>query len=251
MGEPGSGYVKHYLLDFGESFGGHGAPRHYLWDGFESYFGFPHFFGNLATLGLWVRDWERLPYTPWPSVGTFETEAFTPDGWKPVRPYAPIDYNRPDDNYWAAKILSALTREHLAALIEAARYPDPDAATYMLDTLVKRRDKTLAYHMSRVSAVDAVGLDDDALLLQGRYEAIDHYTIRSLDASGRDLAKAVTLEATDGVCRLPGIKAMLESAGGYLIVEVLAESHGRPAQLAAQFHIRELDGKPSVVGVVH
>jgi hypothetical protein len=251
MGEPGQGYVKHYLLDFGEALGGHGAARHFMWDGFEYYFGFSQFFANLATGGFRVQGWEDLQYQRWPSVGTFESTVFDPETWKPVRPYEPIRHSLPDDNYWAAKILASLQREQLAALIDAAGYPSPGAAAYILDTLLERRDKTVAHHFARVSAVDAMGIEQDTLNLRNRHAGSTAFGVHFHSANDRQISETLRLEPLGGKLAVPEISRRLEAAGGYLIVEVLAYHGNEPAPRSAQFHIRDHGGRPRLVGVVH
>jgi len=127
QGSPGEGYVRHYLLDFGEAFGGHGAEHDYLWDGYEHLFSFGEAGHNFTRLGLEVDDWERIEYTPWKSVGAFEAEHFRPERWKEVYPYEPIHRSLPEDDYWAAKIVGAITPEQIRTLVEAADYPEPGA----------------------------------------------------------------------------------------------------------------------------
>ena len=74
----GKGFVKHYLLDFGEAFGGHGASHQRLWDGYTHIFSFSDLTKNLFRFGFGVEKWEHLQETAWPSVGAFESLYFDP-----------------------------------------------------------------------------------------------------------------------------------------------------------------------------
>ena len=71
-GLAGEGFVRHYLLDFGEALGGHGATHQRLWDGFTHIFSFAEMGKNLLQLGLDVEEWEYLEPTPWKSVGALK-----------------------------------------------------------------------------------------------------------------------------------------------------------------------------------
>ena len=133
------------MIDFGEAFAGHGAEHDYLWHCFNHIFSFNQACTNLVTLGFKVHPWENIHYTHWKSVGAFESKTFEPEDWKEVYPYEPIRNSQAADNYWAAKIVGALTRDHLKTLVEAARYPDEAAAEYMTATCMKRRHDVLRY----------------------------------------------------------------------------------------------------------
>ena len=49
---------------------------------------------------------------------------FTPLRVKRSLPYELIRVSRPEDDYWAVKILGTITPEHLKLLINEARYPE-------------------------------------------------------------------------------------------------------------------------------
>ncbi len=86
----GRKYVRHYFIDFGEAFGGHGSEQGRLEDGYEYQFDWSRQFLATVSLGLWVRPWERLEVTEWPSVGAFTWEHFDPEYWREAYPYWPI-----------------------------------------------------------------------------------------------------------------------------------------------------------------
>ncbi len=257
-GPPGKGHVVHYLLDFGEAFGGHGAEHDYLWDGFRHMFSFREVALNLLSLGLRVESWENLHYTPYRSVGAFEAEVFDPGKWKEVYPYAPIRASRPDDDYWAAKILGALTEEHIRALIEAAQYPEPGAAEYMVHTLMKRRRKVLEYFLHRVSPVEVIRQEGNWLHLEDRGRAIlkdsslTRYEVRFFDGKGRSIDHTQVISTGETTFRVYLSPALLQAANGYLRVDVWAYRRGHRLPRPAQFHFRGKEPQLlHLVGVVH
>lgn len=256
VGEPGEGHVEHYLLDFGEAFGGHGAEHDRLWDGYESYLEFSRLARNLVTLGLEVAPWEELDYTPWASVGAFESRVFRPELWRETTPYPPIRASDAADDYWAAKRLGPLTREHLQTLVDAARYPEPEAARYMVDVLMERRQKVLDYALARVSPLEPRSVEPGELRLADVGAALMSperrpatYRAELFDGAGRPLGPAAVEAGPEGLVRVRS-----ERIGGressYLRVDVHVARTGSSAP-PAQFHLRRDAGALRIAGVVH
>jgi hypothetical protein len=115
---------------------------------------------TLATLGAYVRPWMLIDYPDVPpSVGRFEGDAFVPEKWKPEYPNAAFANMRPDDAFWAARIVSKFGDEAIRAVVAKARYSDPAATEYIAETLIKRRNKVLATWLNQVNPVVNVALD--------------------------------------------------------------------------------------------
>jgi hypothetical protein len=259
VGEPGHGHVKHYLLDFGEAFGGHALTHDvvYMWDGYETYVDFGSVVENLVTLGMKVHPWEDLELSPYAGVGLFEAEIFEPENWREVYPYPPIRDSRPEDDYWAAKIVGAVTRAHLSVLFEDAGYSEPAAADYLIDTLMKRRQKVLEYFLYRVSPLELEALEDSELLVRDvgrelcdRKDTEGVYEIHFYDDEGRVVAPERVLRTASHILRIP-VDAAWTEASGYLRVEAYVRTESGRTPRPAQFHLRESDGEIRLVGVVH
>ncbi len=258
-GEAGKGFVRHYLLDFGEAFAGHAMEHGRLWDGFNHMFSFKYMFQNLVTLGARVEGWENLKSTPWQSVGTFESEVYNPATWKEVLPYVPIHYSDPEDNYWAAKVLGALTEDHFRALAKAAQFPEKDATEYIVKILNERQRKTIDYFTSKVSPLEFVKFTDEQLILEDRGNILlnrtgenSRYQICITNENGKQFDKCQLTSAENNILHIPLSKILLKKAKGYLIVQVVAIHNGKKAPRSAQFHFRAgNDETPTLVGVVH
>ena len=60
---------------------------------------------------------------------------------------------RPDDAFWAARIVSRFTNEMIRGVVEKAQYSDPRATDYMTQVLITRRDKVVATWLNQVCPV--------------------------------------------------------------------------------------------------
>jgi hypothetical protein len=163
--EGGGGYIKHYMFDFGSILGSGTvfAQRHRA--GHEYIFEQAPGWRSLVTLGLWVRPWMLIDYLDVPaSVGRIEADAFDPVAWKPEYPNPAFDNMRPDDAFWAARIVSRFSDAAIRAIVEKARYSDPRATDYLTETIIKRRDKVLTVWLNGVNPVVDLALAESGQL---------------------------------------------------------------------------------------
>lgn len=257
-GAVGKGFVRHYLLDFGEALGGHGASHKRLWDGFKHIFSFKQMGGNFLTLGLKKESWEDLSFTRWKSVGAFEADVFDPAEWKETYPFKPIRSALPEDNYWAAKIVAALTRNHFEILVEQAEYPEEGAGDYIVETLIERQAKVVDYFYHAVSPLEFASMRSDTLRLEDLgirdIPRVDSgsYQVSWRDADNNEVLESIEVVNSKKFVDIPIPTTAVEAASGYLQVNVRVVRNGIPAPRAAQFHLRKsADGSLRVVGVVH
>ena len=258
VGEPGKGYVKHYLLDFGEAFGGHGASHDRLWDGFTHIFSFSQLFGNLVKFGLVTDSWEHIEYTQWPSVGAFEADRFDPAAWKETYPYEPIQQAQADDDYWAAKIVASLTPAHLRQLIAEADYPDAGAADYMLETLLKRQRKIIDHFFQQVTPLEFSGMDNRSIWFRNQYQTalgIDatasRYLIELYDGNGKQIRADQILEKETAEFQVKIGDLVKDNSAEYIRVDIRTIRNGHLHPRPAQFHFSRSAAGLRLLGVVH
>ncbi|MDH5675976.1 MAG: hypothetical protein OEZ06_27885 [Myxococcales bacterium] len=233
--EPGSGlgHVRHHLLDFGKSFGiwfGDGAHEH---DGWAPHFDYGDAGLSLLALGLWRRPYEGHRGPALRGVGRYDSRHYRPEAYSPAIPYAPFYYRDRLDAYWAAKIIARFERRHIEAAVRAGRYSDPRAASYMADTIARRRDKLVRHYFAEVNPVDGFQLhplDDGSqqhrlcakdLLIwhrQGSHRDT-RYRLEAFDWHGRPLQwqRQLAATATGGVCAA-GLLPPKERAGYTMVV---------------------------------
>ncbi|MGD9546783.1 MAG: hypothetical protein AB7V45_04445 [Candidatus Krumholzibacteriia bacterium] len=158
-GEPGQGFVRHYLIDFASTLGAFGDEPVKRF-GYE--FGVDVFpiLGRWLTLGLVEDPWVALERPRdaqgriLDEVGLFDVETFEPEAWKPDLPHSAMANLDRRDGYWAAKLVSSFTNRQLELLVDRGGYQDPEAAAYLTATLAGRRDRIASYWFGRVAPLD-------------------------------------------------------------------------------------------------
>jgi hypothetical protein len=190
-------YVKHYAIDFGKSMGAMGQIDFDWWRGHAYRIDFPSMFHELITFGVTSRPWEqRVDREQLEGVSSlFDVDSLEPASWHPDIPgYMPLQDADRFDKFWATKIVARFTREQIAGAVAAAKFSDPRAAAYLVDTLVGRQHKLAAYWFARVNPLDrfavepdGVCFDDLAITTALSTSAETSYAVRSYDWNGHAL----------------------------------------------------------------
>jgi hypothetical protein len=165
--EDGIAFIRHYLIDFGSAFGSDGDASK------DARFGNAYqiptagaAMKSLLGLGLYSPGWERAVYPKFKAVGRIESADFDPERWKPNYPNPAFLQRRPDDEYWAAKIVMAFTDDDIRALVETGEYSDPRVVDYLVTTLAQRRDKIGRTYFSKVLPLDNFRIANGELLFE-------------------------------------------------------------------------------------
>jgi hypothetical protein len=161
-------FIKHYMFDFGATLGSGTLAGQAMRVGNEYILEWKPGWLTLATLGLYTRPWMHFEYPKVPaSVGRFEANKFNPPLWKPEYPNPAFDDMRPDDAFWAARIVARFSDDAIRVIVEKARFSDPRATDYVTGTLIKRRDKVVAYWLTQVNPLVDFALSDNGELTFG------------------------------------------------------------------------------------
>jgi hypothetical protein len=163
VGEPGNQYLMHYLVDFGEAFGGHQSEKDQPQIGYEYGWDYENQGKALFAFGLWHRPWEHQVRTPWPAIGYFGPAPFDPSKWRERYPYAPFQAAERADLYWGAKLVMRFTRAQLAAIVATGQLTEPAAAAYLVDTLLARRDIIGRAYLDTVTPLEDIVVSPDRL----------------------------------------------------------------------------------------
>lgn len=127
MEEHGGHAVRHFLMDFGSTFGsgsvamqGAHLSYHYSMD-------FKEMRRNLFGLGLRVPEYRNAHWPDFPkyqAVGRWESHVFDPEKWRNDYPNPAFQRMTARDAFWAAKILMKFTRDELTAIVATGEYSD-------------------------------------------------------------------------------------------------------------------------------
>ena len=148
------GYMKHYLIDFGSTLGGKANGPKPPDIGHENMVDPHQILLNIVTLGFYVRPWEKVKPIHYPSIGYFRSDIFHPQKYKFIIPNPAFENMTNLDGYWGAKIVMSFTDEQIKAAVQEGGYSDPEAADYLLKTLIERRDIVGRYWFSRMNPLD-------------------------------------------------------------------------------------------------
>lgn len=167
----GHGFVRHHMIDFGSTLGSAGYGPKDSRDGFEFFLDYGEMAKSFVRLGTYDPYWLGTRVSIFSSAGLFEARLFDPLKWRPSFPSAAYYEITPRDAFWAAKLILKFTDDHLRAVVGEARYGEPLAAQYVLNTLIVRRNK-----IGRVWLTKMTPLDEFAVRTDGRrlvIEAVD------------------------------------------------------------------------------
>lgn len=159
--DSGRSIIRHYLLDFGSTLGSGStqaqtarAGNEFIWEARPTLI-------TMLTLGFYVRPWVRVAYPDIPAVGRFESTYFRPENWKPEYPNPAFRNVRPEDRFWAARIVAQISEEALQGIVGAAKFTDPAATAYMTETILSRKAKVLMAWLNATNPVVNVAMDPD------------------------------------------------------------------------------------------
>ncbi len=182
--EAGRSIVRHFLIDFGSTLGSGStqaqttrAGNEFLWEARPTLV-------TMLTLGFYVRPWVKVQYADIPAVGRLESTYFRPEHWKPEYPNPAFRNARPEDRFWAARIVSRFSDEDVRAIVGSAQFDDPKATEYLTETILARKTKVLAEWLNGTNPVINLSLSETGLLRfqnaaeqAGVAKPADHYTI--------------------------------------------------------------------------
>ena len=202
--DDGRRYVRHYLLDFGATLGSGSTHVKRRRAGYEYYVEPDKIVGGILTFGLRRREWMKVDYPDYPSVGRYEADFFEPWKWKPQYPNPAFDRMDAADAFWAARIVASFTDDMIRAIVAEGRLSDPDAAAYLTDVIITRRNKVVHYWISRTNPLDhfeaqrradaELQLTFENAAIRGGRRAAGSQLQRSLVGPGQPLRPGATRE---------------------------------------------------------
>lgn len=159
------GYVRHYLIDFGDAIGAAGNRQKYTGEGYAHLIDWREIAKGLVLGGLHYPPHLRLHRSPYRAIGHFESKVFHPARWRPQFANPAFDEAGAGDNVWAAALIARFTEPLIRALVSEARYSEEGAADYVVEILLERRAKILRWAFRGNAALDRPRMD-------GRYVVV-------------------------------------------------------------------------------
>ena len=149
----GTGYVRHYMLDFSDTLGIlHPVERLAARFGHSGYFDLGHMFEDLVTLGAIQRPWdEHTRGRAGAVLGNFDVDHYVPDQWRPGYPNPAYERMTERDAAWMARILARFSDAHVHALSRRGRWNDVVVERELERVLAGRRDRALERWLGRLS----------------------------------------------------------------------------------------------------
>jgi hypothetical protein len=164
--EEGAHYVRHYLIDFGSTFGSGSVDLQAPHLGFHYWLDMDLVRKNLRGFGFHVPayrkvDWRDLP--EFNAVGRWESREYEPQEWKPEYPNPAFDRMTDRDAFWAAKIVARFTPEELMAIVRTGEYSDPAHEARFHRILLERQRKTARDYLVRINPLDEFRVTGEGL----------------------------------------------------------------------------------------
>jgi hypothetical protein len=150
----GRQYIRHYLQDFGSNLGSGSTSAQQPRGGNEYLIERDKIAKGLFSFGLWERDWSKVRYPEYPSLGNIEADFFEPGRWKTEYPQPAFDQMDAADAFWAARIVSRFDDSMIKAIVDTGELSNSDAARILTDVIIKRRDKVVAYWIGQTNPLD-------------------------------------------------------------------------------------------------
>jgi hypothetical protein len=228
--------IRHHLIDFGSTLGSGStraqtprAGNEFLWESRPTLV-------TMLTLGFYVRPWVKVDYPDYPAIGRFEGNYFLPQTWKPEYPNPAFRNARSDDRFWAARIVAAFPDDLVRDIVGTARFSDPRAAAYLVETLLTRKSKVLVAWLNGTNpivnpALSASGVltFDNAAEEAGVATAAERYTVawsRFDNATGSHHPAGDEITATERRAQPPA--ALLSANPEFVAARLRAFHPDRP-----------------------
>ncbi len=253
VGEPGKGFLLHYLVAFDDAFGAEAVGREA-----EARLGGEGKYLNenavtaLVTFGLRRRTAPPVQ-TRWLSLGEFDALAM-PEDFSTSPPYEPMDFVRPADSYWMGKRLAAVPPEAITAALAAGHFSDAAARARAAEVLEIRRARAIAWAFAQVTAAEVERVEPARLILRDQANQrkirgliADRYLVTFVDDTGARVAPSISVTVPDAAVDIP----LPPGAPDYLIVRAIAVRENGRAPRPIEVHVFKNSEGIRVLGVVH
>ncbi|HEX8029100.1 MAG TPA: hypothetical protein VF491_11590 [Vicinamibacterales bacterium] len=160
--ENGRSFIRNYLLDFGSALGSAAVGPREGWEGYEA---LVEEKGEIAkrafSFGFDIPVWRTQDYFESPSIGRLPRDhsKWKPEEWWPHITNSAFRHMRPDDTFWAAMKLAAITDDMIRAAVAEGRFGDPASEQFLAKAISDRRLRILQTFLPKSNPIVDVALD--------------------------------------------------------------------------------------------
>ena len=152
--EDGRHYIRHHLQDFGSNLGSGSTSAQQPRGGYEYLVESGKIGRGLIGLGFYRRNWMSIEWHHDASIGNVESDVFDPATWKTEYTNPAFKQMDAADAFWAVSIVSKYSDAMIRGVVEEARLTNSAATRYLADVIIKRRDKTVRWGITRTNPLD-------------------------------------------------------------------------------------------------
>ncbi|HEY4183247.1 MAG TPA: hypothetical protein VGM90_40770 [Kofleriaceae bacterium] len=215
----GPGFIRHYMLDFGDCFGSKSSRQRVTRRRGHAYeIQWPLAFVELITFGVLPRPWRDPHLGPGGfTLGFYTDDPFEADDFHTAYPYGPFTRVAEADAAWAARILARMPDEAIRSIVDGAELSSVAVRDELLRAIRGRKRKLLQRYLGELSPLVP--------------------RINGAQVCGTDVA------VTAGIADRPVEVCAPLPSGAYGVVTL------RTGDLSLNVHVATVDGTPIIVGV--
>jgi hypothetical protein len=154
--EGGHTFIRHYLLDFGSALGSAAIGPREGWEGYEPLVeNKGDIAKRIAAFGFNIPEWRTLDFYQSTSIGRLPKDHSTwdPAKWSAHLTNAAFRHMRPDDQFWAAHKLMAISDDMINAAVAEGQFDDPPSEVFLAKAISQRRARILQAFLPAVNPV--------------------------------------------------------------------------------------------------
>ena len=160
--ENGRRFIRNYLLDFGSALGSAAVGPREGWEGYEALVEQPGEIGKRAlSFGFKVPVWRTQDYFESPAIGRLPRDhsKWDPETWWPHITNAAFRHMRPDDTFWAATKLAAISEDMIRAAVAEGKFGHAESEQFLAKAIIDRRLRILQTFLPKVNPIVDPELD--------------------------------------------------------------------------------------------
>lgn len=165
--ENGRSFIRNYLLDFGSALGSAAVGPREGWEGYEALVEEPGTIAKRAlSLGFAIPVWRRQEYFESPAIGRLPRDhsKWNPEEWWPHITNAAFRHMRPDDTFWAASKIAAITDDMIKAAVAEGKFGDPESEAFLAKAISDRRMRILQTFIPKINPIVDPAIDREGRL---------------------------------------------------------------------------------------